>query len=92
VLQLLRDKEHVLASPDVIISGVGTAVHTKEVGHSADAKAASSTSLWVEDLSWRACLEKDWDVKMVKLAVQTAINQVSNLLPLGCRGDLTHLR
>mmetsp|Transcript_1883 Transcript_1883/g.6741 ORF Transcript_1883/g.6741 Transcript_1883/m.6741 type:complete len:340 (-) Transcript_1883:65-1084(-) len=58
VEELLKDKEGILAEPDMLITGVGTQVWLRD----------SETSSWVEDQEWAATLRFGWDPDVVERA------------------------
>jgi hypothetical protein len=64
--QLLSDKAHCLAHPDILISAVGTKVYkyTPDKG-------------WQEDKGWGAQLDVGWRVQAVREAAYAALANVS---------------
>ncbi|KAF6259195.1 sucrose-6F-phosphate phosphohydrolase-domain-containing protein [Scenedesmus sp. NREL 46B-D3] len=63
--QLLRDKAHCLAHPDVLISAVGTKVYN-----------FTPSSGWQEDKGWANQLEVGWRVEAVREAAYAALANV----------------
>jgi sucrose-6F-phosphate phosphohydrolase len=60
--QLLHDKGHALARPDVLISAVGTKVYNY-----------AGAGAWAEDAGWTAQLDEGWELGAVRDAAYAAL-------------------
>jgi hypothetical protein len=69
--QLLSDKAHCLAHPDVLISAVGTKIYNY-----------TPNSGWQEDKGWASQLDVGWRVEAVRDAAYAALANVSGCVLL----------
>lgn len=69
---LLEYKRHCMTVPDVVITAVGTKIFmlNRKV-----TRQAAETDAWEEDLSYSALLDRDWDLRAVRMAAQRCISE-----------------
>lgn len=79
LMSLLRDKEEIIAAPDVLITAVGTKVWHRRATHRAFGGCDDDD--YEEDLAWASRLDDGWDLGAARAAAERAMSRANSGAP-----------